>query len=99
MGSIDSGDSIIPLVTELNSISPVYVNPELLKRTLTELYKISDGDILVSWYKKIGYESVLLDVFNEIRPSYYDKISKRNLSIVKKVFHLCCEQLEVMQIS
>ena len=85
LGSMETTKSILPIINELNAVNSIYVNFELLKRTISELYKISDGDVIISWANRLGYNYTLTDVLSEVRPTYYDKINKRNLNILFKI--------------
>ena len=80
--------SILPILIELNSFSSIYTNSDLLKRTIVDLYRINDGDVMISWYKRLGYEYTLSDVLKDVRPGYFDKINKQNLEILFKILDI-----------
>ena len=76
--------SILPLITELNSIEPIFINFRVLKRTLKDVYKVND-DMLMSWFDDFGYVYLTRDMLSEIRPGFYDKLTSINLNIILRV--------------
>ena len=91
--------SILPILIELNSFSSIYTNSDLLKRTIVDLYKIQDGDVMISWFKRLGYEYTLSDVLKDVRPGYFDKINKQNLEILFKILDIRSDEIKSVESS
>ena len=80
----DSNLGMLPFIYELDSVNPIFLNFNLLVKTL-DIYKLKDYEILKSWSVKLGYEHLLGDLLREIRPSYHDKLSLYNLRVLSKI--------------
>ena len=81
----NKGSSILPFIYELDSVNPIYLNFDLAKRTLVELYKIYDEDIIKSWSMRLGYKYILEDLLSEIRPNYTEELTIKNLKILNDI--------------
>lgn len=75
---------VLPFIYELDSVNPISLNFDLLIKTL-EVYNLKDYEIAKTWSVKLGYEYLLGDLIDDIRPKYHDNLSLYNLRLISKI--------------
>ena len=85
MNSVGNIDSIIPLVNELNSIEPIFINFKILKKILNLYIDENEVDVMSSWFDEFGYLYLIRDILEDIRPNYHDSLNEYNVNLLLKI--------------